>query len=235
MWLSAPNISCVHGFSTRHGGISKPPFDTLNFGGHEDAPDAISHNRNKALAVLGLNEDLVCRLKQVHGTTVHLATPGVLEGDGLVTNVPHLALAIGTADCYPILFHDATNHVIGAAHAGWRGTVGKIVAEVLLQMRALGANPATTQVAIGPGISTDKFEVGTDVLDQFVAAGFPSSCLHYRHINLASANQWVAEQAGVPKENISINGRCSTGPDFFSYRRDKGLTGRMWSVICMSR
>ena len=235
MWLSAPNITCVHGFSTRHGGISKPPFDTLNFGGHEDDPEAISYNRNKALAVLGLNEDMVSRLKQVHGSTVHTAVPGVLEGDGLVTSHPHLALAIGTADCYPILFHDAKHRVIGAAHAGWRGTVGKIVAEVISKMCALGATPATINVAIGPGISTQKFEVGTEVLDQFNTAGFPSACMQNRYIDLAAANQWVAEQAGVPPENISINGRCSTEPDFFSYRRDKGVTGRMWSVICMNR
>ena len=235
MWLTAPNMTCVHGFSTRHGGVSSAPFDSLNMGGHEDDPQAISENRNRALALLGLTEDCVCRLKQVHGVTVHNAQPGVFEGDGLVTNEPLIALAIGTADCYPLLFHDATHRVIGAAHAGWRGTVGKIANEVLTKMMALGAQPHTTHIAIGPGISTEKFEVGDEVVAEFSVAGFPADYLKNRHIDLAAANKWVLMQAGVPAENIYVNGRCSTESDFFSYRRDNGITGRMWSVISMNR
>jgi len=235
MWLFAPNITCTHGFTDRHGGVSQPPFDSLNMGGHEDNLLHISENRNMALTQIGVTEDMVCRLKQVHGTKVQVAQTGLLEGDGLVTRESHIVLAIATADCYPILFHDANHHVIGAAHAGWRGTVGKIVNEVIQQMKQLGAQTESIQVAIGPGISTNSFEVGPEVIEQFRENGFPETCLINNHIDLVGANLFVLSECGIPTANIYVNGRCSTEPDFFSYRRDKGLTGRMWAVIALQQ
>lgn len=234
MWLHAPNITCTHAFSTRHGGISPLPFNSLNLGGSEDSALSISTNRQLAFDTLDLSLDHLCNLKQVHGTTVCLAKRGIQEGDALVTTDRELVLAVSIADCYPILFHDPINHVIGAAHAGWRGTVGKIAARTIDSMMELGASPKNIQVAIGQGISTYKFEVGEEVVDQFRDAGFPNVCIETNHIDLIKSNRFVLENAGVPAQNIWAMNRCTFEHDFFSYRRDKGVTGRMWGLISMS-
>jgi len=233
MWLTAPNINCVHGFSTRHGGVSKAPFDTLNLGGSEDSAENINQNRVIALNELGLNIDNLCNLKQVHSNKVNNAKIGQQEGDALVSNKKGLVLAISIADCYPILFYDEVSCVIGAAHAGWRGTVNRIAETTLKAMIELGANPETTQVAIGQGICQANFEVGAEVIKEFEEKGFPNDCWIKSRIDLVKCNRFVLEQIGITPKNIWTMNRCTHENDFFSYRRDKGKTGRMWAVISM--
>lgn len=234
MWLHAENITCTHGFSTRHGGISPAPFNSLNLGGSDDAPSNMAHNRRLALQALNLLPEQLCFLKQVHGNAVCLAKPGQQQGDALVSNERGLALAISIADCYPVLFHDPINNVIGAAHAGWRGTVAEIAAEVLTRMKTLGADPSTTQVAIGQGICQRNFEVGNEVLAQFAQNGFPESCHDNKnHLDLIKCNIFTLQKNGISSKNIWAMNRCTYEPDFFSYRRDKGVTGRMWALIAM--
>jgi YfiH family protein len=233
MWILSPNISCAHGFSTRHGGVSGYPFNTLNLGGSQDDITNIQTNRALALRTLNLDSNNVCTLKQVHGTEVRFAKIGAQEGDALVTNRRNLILAVSVADCYPILFYDATQQVIGAAHAGWRGTVGKIVANTIYEMAQLGAKPENIQVAVGQGISQKNFEVGNEVLQQFEAAGFPSTCWHANKIDLIKCNTHVLLQNNILEKNIWAMNRCTFEDDFFSYRQDKGITGRMWAVISM--
>lgn len=231
MWLHAPNINCIHGFSLRHGGFSAFPFDSLNLGGTEDDESLIFKNRQLALSNLNLSLNNLCNLKQVHGTRVNIAKPGKEEGDALVTNERGFVLAISIADCYPILFYDETNKVIGGAHAGWRGTVGKIAKNTVEEMIKLGAQPSQIKVAIGQGISQPNFEVGNEVIEQFEQNGFPDTCWKNNKIDLVLCNQWVLEQCNIPKNNIWTMNRCTFENDFFSYRRDKGKTGRMWAVI----
>jgi len=231
MWLQAPNISYLHGFSTRLGGVSSPPFDSLNLGGSEDNKEKISRNRQLALKALKLQHHKLITLKQIHSTRVCLATDGFQEGDALVTDKPGIALAVSVADCYPILLEDSKNKVIAAVHAGWRGTVGGIVKNTLEKMFALGAEAQHIQVAIGQGISVKHFEVGDEVLQQFHEAGFGDAYFENNCINLAACNKkWMLE-AGLPEPNIWNLNRCTFEDDFFSYRRDKGKTGRMWGVI----
>lgn len=234
MWLTAPNIHCSHGFSTRHGGVSREPFNSLNLGGSQDEPKRIAENRQRALHALQLDTHRVATLRQVHGTVVCAPAVQPAEGDALVTNETGWALAVSAADCYPLLFHDKTNGVIGAAHAGWRGTVAGIAANVLTAMTALGAERSQVQVAIGQGICKQHFEVGNDVIEQFEAAGFPQSALTGGHIDLQACNSWLLQRAGVPERNIWCLDRCTFEEDFFSYRRDGGLTGRMWGLIALS-
>src|SRR4051812_24321995 len=164
MWLKSENISCVHGFSTRHGGVSPAPFDSLNLGGSDDLRGNIDQNRKRSLEDLRLSIDELCFLKQVHGITVCDAQRGQQEGDALVTNQKNLVLAISIADCYPVLFYDDVNKVIGAAHAGWRGTVDEISARVIDKMKLLGAEINTIKIAIGQGICEEHFEVGEEVI-----------------------------------------------------------------------
>ena len=210
MWLKAPNISFVHGFSKRHGGTSPAPFGTLNLGGSDDDPENIRNNRSIALRQLGLDYKALCFLKQVHGNEVCIAQPGRQQGDALVSNRRGDVLAVSIADCYPLLFEDHENGVIGAAHAGWRGTVGRIAANTVDAMERLGASRNKIRVAIGQGISQQNFEVGHEVIDQFAANGFPENCWDGKHINLAKCNIFVLTGSGILPQNIwamRINGR----------------------------
>jgi YfiH family protein len=233
MWLKAPNITCIHGFSTRKGGISKAPFDSLNLGGSEDEATNILTNRKRALENLNLSIDNLSYLKQIHSNKVNVAQVGQLEGDALVTDQKNLVLAISIADCYPVLFHDPVNNIIGGAHAGWRGTVALIAKNTIDEMLKLGAETKNMKVAIGQGICQDNFEVGNEVIEQFKNTGFPSSCWKENKIDLMACNKFVALQNGIIENNIWTMNRCTFESDFFSYRRDKGNTGRMWAVISL--
>lgn len=234
MWLKAPNILSLHGFSTRHGGVSSAPYDSLNLGGSEDAPANIAANRKLALQALGLNKAALASLRQVHGTEVCDAKDCQQTGDALVTKEKNMALVISIADCYPLLFEDPVNKVIGAAHAGWRGTVGKIAEHTIQRMEQLGASREHLRVAIGQGISAPNFEVGEEVLHIFHQAGFPSTCFNGNTIDLIACNKYVLLHSGIHHEHIWAMQRCTFESDFFSYRRDKGQTGRMWAVITQS-
>lgn len=233
MWLKASNIDCKHGFSTRHGGVSPAPFNSLNLGGSQDSPENIAANRNLALGLLNLQPSDLSMLRQVHGVHVCTAVHGFQEGDALVTNSKNHILAVSAADCYPILFHDSFNQVIGAAHAGWRGTVQSIAARVIDEMQKLGAEAAKIQVAIGPGISLEKFEVGSEVIEIFRANGFPEYCWQENRVDLIQCNLHVLKQNNILEKNITVLNRCTFENDFFSHRRDKGITGRMWGLITL--
>ena len=233
MWLNAPNISCKHGFSTRLGGVSLAPFDSLNLGGSEDNPENILRNRQTALQALGLDYTNLAYLKQIHSAEVCLAKIGQQQGDALVSNSPGIVLAVSIADCYPILFYDEKNNVIGAAHAGWRGTVNRIAQNTIHRMVELGAEVKHIQVAIGQGISMKNFEVGPEVIAQFKSAGFRETCWKENKIDLVACNKQVLLENSIPEKNTWSMNRCTYESGFFSYRRDKGLTGRMWGMIAL--
>jgi YfiH family protein len=233
MWLHAPNIHCIHGFSDRHGGVSSHPFGSLNLGGSDDNKDHIERNRKLALSELNLSVSNLCNLKQVHGNHVCIAKPGKQEGDAIVTNKKQLSLAVSVADCYPVLFYDEVNSVIGAAHAGWRGTLGKIAENTINAMIKLGAETKHLKIAIGQGICQKNFEVGEDVIKKFREAGFPENCWVENKIDLIACNSFILLQNNILEKNIWAMNRCTFEKDFFSYRRDKGITGRMWGLISM--
>lgn len=231
--LRCPLFRSRHAFFTRHGGVSASPFDSLNFGGREDDPETVEENRRRGLRRVGVTPDAVAWLRQVHGTTVCDARPGVQEGDALCTARPGLALAVSTADCYPILFEDTGGTAVAAAHAGWRGTLGRIAAATVAAMLAHGARLEAIRAAIGPGICGAQYEVGPELVAAFRDAGFPDECFLGRNLDLAAANRFVLRECGLVDGAVWTAGRCSTEPDFFSHRRDRGLTGRMWSVIVL--
>jgi YfiH family protein len=231
--LRCPLLRRRHAFFTRHGGVSEPPFDSLNFGGREDLPEHVEENRRRGLAHLGADPASVAWLRQVHGNEVRDARPGVQEGDALCTTTPGLALAVATADCYPLLFEDHEAGVAAAAHAGWRGTLDRIAAAAVDAMVHRGARRERIVAAIGPGICGPSYEVGAELVSTFRDAGFPERCFLGRHLDLAAANRFVLLESSLKDAQIWSSGRCSTEVDFFSHRRDRGLTGRMWSVIVL--
>ncbi len=149
------------------------------------------------------------------------------EADALITDQLGLAIAVRTADCYPILLADAQNRAVAAIHAGWRGTAAQIVRKTLERMSAeFGTDPRNVLVCIGPGIGVCCYEVGDDVSRQFGLSG-------RTHLDLASENRKQLEAAGVPPLNIEALGVCTfcDAERFFSYRREKEKAGRMTSFI----
>ncbi|MCF8422820.1 MAG: peptidoglycan editing factor PgeF [Bacteroidia bacterium] len=232
-WIKSNHISTTHGFSTRNGGVSPEPFSSLNLGGTEDLPENIDENRKRALTDLNINMEQVSYLNQIHSNIVCEAQVGKQTGDALVTNKKNIALAVGAADCYPVLFYDKKNEVIGAAHCGWKGTLARIVENTIDQMLKLGAEKQYIKVAIGQGISAKNYEVSNDVIQQFKEQNFPETCWNKRQLDLLKANQFVALESGILKENIWSMNRCTTESDFFSYRRDHCKTGRMWAIIML--
>ncbi|QLG11911.1 peptidoglycan editing factor PgeF [Deinococcus sp. D7000] len=235
MLLNAPHLTAPHAFSTRAGGVSVGAYRGLNLDDREDDAPLVTENRRRLAAALGFDAAQVARLDQVHGTDVIVVTgPGLWSGDALVSATPGVLLAIGTADCYPLLLEDPAAGVIGAAHAGWKGTLGRIAEKSVQAMTELGARPGRIRAAVGPGICGERYGVGAEVAAQFMAAGL-GDFVHQRggqpHLDLAGANRAVLREAGLPDNNIWLSGRCSTEPEFYSYRRDAGKTGRMWAVI----
>jgi YfiH family protein len=233
MWLHAPNINCIHGFSTRSGGISPTPYNSLNLGGSDDTSENINKNRELALKELGLATADLSLLKQVHGNRVCIAKRGKQEGDSQVTTEAGLVLVIGVADCYPILFYDEHNKVAGAAHAGWRGTLSGITSNTVREMEKLGAKRDHIKVAIGQGICRNNFEVGPEVLEAFKKAGFPENCFSANKLDLVECNLFILRQNNILDKNMWAMNRCSFENEFFSHRRDKGKTSRMWGLIVM--
>ncbi|GGL82371.1 laccase domain protein [Deinococcus aerolatus] len=235
MLLTAPHLNAPHAFSTRVGGVSVGAYRGLNLDDREDDTPLVAENRRRLAAALGFDAAHFARLDQVHGTSVIAVDgPGLWTGDALVSRTPGVLLAIGTADCYPLLLEDPEAGVIGAAHAGWKGTLGRIAQNTVQAMCALGARPERIRAAVGPGICGERYGVGAEVAGKFAEAGL-GDFIHERggqpHLDLAGANRAVLLGAGVNEENIWLSGRCSTESDFYSYRRDAGETGRMWAVI----
>jgi hypothetical protein len=182
-------------------------------------------------------------VKQVHSSRVLTWRPGAGRGpalasmgeaDGLITDAAGAWLTIRTADCVPILFADPERGVIGAAHAGWRGTVANIAGAVLVQMAArFGTQPEDVVVAIGPAIGRCCFEVGPEVAGQF-QPWWPETRLGHikTHVDLSETIVRQLTQAGVPLEGIDAEAPCTKcGGEFHSYRRDGERAGRMHSGI----
>ncbi len=166
--------------------------------------------------------------RQTHSTNVcWVDTFGeVPDTDAVITDKPGLCIAVKTADCIPVLLFDQRQHRIAAIHAGWRGTVGRIVEKALQLMQSRAED---ISAIIGPGISLESFEVGDEVYEQFLQAGFPMQRLAKRyakwHINLKDANRWVLESNGITNIQVSDIDTLTT-PDFYSARRDTINTGR---------
>ncbi|MFP4324158.1 MAG: polyphenol oxidase family protein, partial [Anaerolineales bacterium] len=171
MWAATP---LTHGVFSRQGGISQAPYTGLNLGGTVgDVPDAVAENHRRAYASLGLDAARACTVWQVHGADTVIAngpTPNrkwINRADGMVTNQPGVPLMMRFADCVPLLFFDPVQHVIGIAHAGWRGTLNGAQTSVIETMQsAFGSQPADIQVGIGPSIGPDDYQVGEEVVAQ---------------------------------------------------------------------
>jgi YfiH family protein len=236
----------THAFCTRRGGVSRAPYDGLNVGDLVgDAEEDLLQNLNRVKDAFAIPDGRLILMRQVHGDRIQVIDEdGPLpECDGLITDRPGVALGVRTADCVPIFFVDRTRRVIGAAHAGWRGTALGIAARMVATLaERFSSRPEDIQAVIGPAIGPCCYEVDAPVLAAFSA--IPGSGRFFRPcreegrwmVDLALANRLRIRQAGVPSENIYASGLCTACRQdlFFSHRAAGGRAGRQISLIMLS-
>ncbi len=255
-WLAAPVLSGVrHGFSTRLGGVSPAPWDSLNLRpGTADGRDALLENYRRFCVCLGTEPERTVLSKQVHETTVRAcaaddAGKGLFRdrdfsADALITNEPGLALFVFSADCGTILLHAPESGAVGAVHAGWRGCAGGIAEKTVRELaRLYGANPANLRAALGPCIGQCCFETDADVPDSMRAALGDAAEPYLKrrgpkwHVDLEGLNRLWLLRAGVLPERIDTSGLCTAcRPDlFWSHRKMGEARGvQCAAVVCPS-
>ncbi|MFD2173302.1 peptidoglycan editing factor PgeF [Rhodobacter lacus] len=228
--LTAPALAGTpHGFFTRKGGASSGVFAGLNCGhGSSDQTEAVALNRARVAEAMGVAPAAMVGVWQVHSADV-IAVDAPLEGavqaDGLVTATPGLLLTVLTADCQPVLFADRRAGVIGATHAGWRGSLDGILEETLAAMERLGAQRADITAVIGPCISQRAYEVGHDFMENFLVeddgnarffAGGPNGKPMF---DLPAYSLERLRRAGVGRAEWTRHCTYSDPERFYSYRR----------------
>lgn len=235
----------IHGVFTRRGGVSPVPWNSLNLGGTVgDEPAHVRENQSRLLSSVGRDMDTVYDVWQVHGKDVVIANAprslgtAHIKADAILTDRPGLTLLMRFADCVPILFHDPVRDVVGIVHAGWLGTVHRVVQDTVRTMQArYGSKPEDIRVGIGPSIGPDHYEIGRDVvlrinnelpeIADYVLRETGGHC----YFDLWLANSLQLQQVGVKAIEISeVCTACHT-EDWFSHRAEKGHTGRFGAII----
>ena len=250
----------VLAFSTmRHGGASTGAYAEMNINYYcGDDPQAIAENRRLLCSELEIADSQLLYPHQTHGCKVVeidrelLALPSGeqqqrLDGvDAVVTRQRGICIGVSTADCIPIIIYDPLHHAVAAVHAGWRGTVGRIVQKAVAEMAArFGSEAGSMSAVIGPGISKKNFEVGWEVWQQFADAGFAmgeisdsakrNDCGRRPHIDLPRCNKLQLIEAGLSLHAVTECGICTydNAADFFSARRLGIDSGRIFTGVML--
>ncbi len=258
VWLSFPKLDFAkikNAFTTRIGGVSGGHLGSMNMSfANGDDIDNVKENYNRICSCLGIEPSRMVFSKQTHTTNVRVVTANDIgkgfikerdytDVDGLITNLPNVALVTHYADCVPLLFYDPIKQVVAASHSGWRGTVGQIGAVTVQKMQEnFGCNPSDIIAAIGPCIKQCCYEVDTPVIDalkqidslnvnDFIKQVDDS---HYM-LNLSEANRQILINAGVKNENIDIADVCTCCNSRFlhSHRATNGKRGIMAAIIAL--
>ncbi|WP_307894311.1 peptidoglycan editing factor PgeF [Bacillus swezeyi] len=242
------------GFTTKNGGESKPPFQSLNTGLHvQDDEQHVTHNREEIADILQTDLNDWVFADQTHEDRIQKVTDehrgkGALQygtalaaTDGLYTDRYNIFLALCFADCVPVYFYDPVRSLVGIAHAGWKGTVKGIAGKMVdTWISREGSNPADIHAVIGPSIGACCYIVDDHVinkvrnlpLQQEDKAFLPIKEGEYR-LELKEVNRQLLLHAGIPNDQIKVSSLCTSCEHslFFSHRRDQGKTGRMMSFI----
>lgn len=244
-----------HAFTTRLGGVSKGEFSSMNMAFNRgDSVESVTENYKRFCASAGFDYESLTASAQDHNTFVRAVTsadrgvgiykPRDLQSvDALITNEKGVTLVTYYADCTPLFFVDTKNKAIGLAHAGWRGTVGRIGEKVVRKMIELyGTDPADIKAAIGPAISVCCYEVDKPCADNFLALDdletsrfvFPKENGKFM-IDLLETNRQVLIKSGVKPENITISDLCTNCNSelLWSHRATKGHRGTMSAFMCI--
>jgi len=242
----------IAGFSTRNGGVSRPPYNSLNLGlNTEDQLAQVEGNRSTFARAFDVPPHQLLTVKQVHGTDLLLIdepNPDLshflsLEVDAIVTNQAGIMIGVLVADCFPVLIWDGEKKVAAAVHVGWRGAAKGILGKVVAAMvRNFSCSAEQLKAAIGPGIGAHKYEVDRPVRDAFrQGAGFwneisSETRLGHWQLDIALSCRLQLEQAGLRETDIETAKECTCcHPElFFSYRRDQGKTGRQLGFLLIS-
>ncbi|MDR3057471.1 MAG: peptidoglycan editing factor PgeF [Prevotella sp.] len=241
----------VFSFSTSvKGGVSTGNYASFNLSPYSgDDPDCVNKNQEHFANITGVSVENLYIPYQTHKDQVQIIDEAFMQKtdlekatllngvDAVVTDQKNIYIGITTADCVPILIFDPKLNILAAIHAGWKGTVAKIVQKTVLKMQEhFNSSPHDLLAGIGPCISQKYFEVGDEVVEAFVNAGFSIegiSCQNTvtgkRHIDLEYANKLLLMESGIPSENIETANLCTySNPDkFFSARRQSIHSGRM--------
>ena len=244
-----------HAFSTRLGGVSRGEFTSMNLAFNRgDNPDAVTENYRRFCQSAGFDFESLTASAQDHHTFVRAVTrenrgvgiykPRDMESvDAIITNESGVTLVTYYADCTPLFFVDTKNRAIGLAHAGWRGTVGRIGEKTVEKMTGLyGTNPADIKAAIGPAISVCCYEVDKPCADNFYALEgldsgqfvFPKENEKYM-VDLPEANRQILVAAGVLPQNITVSDVCTNCNSelLWSHRATKGHRGTMCAFLSL--
>jgi polyphenol oxidase len=227
-------------FSGRVGGLSGPPYESLNLGlGVHDDPATVHANRAALARACGLPPDRLIFMRQTHSADVWHAGLGAHEPpgpvDAMFTDVPGQALCVLVADCVPVLVADPVARIVGAAHAGREGLARGVVPALITAMTAAGAAPARMHAATGPSICGGCYEVPRELQARVSAVVSAARCDTFAGTTgLDIAAGVRAQLAGAGVVNITADGRCTReSDDLYSHRRD-GLTGRFAGLVWMS-
>jgi YfiH family protein len=245
--FSAPNVGAL--MSTRAGGVSLPPFDSLNLRPEVgDDPLAVAENRRRLAVAAGVEP---VRLDQVHGRELVVLDAALLQAsrasplpraDASLSTMPGVACEVQVADCLPVLFAHRAGRGVAAAHAGWRGLAAGIVEHTLAQLcEACSAPPQDIEVWLGACIGPGQFEVGADVLDAFGASAQQPGP---RFAVGQAPDKWLADLSGLARDRLMAAGvtqvqgndgssawcTVSNPSRFFSFRRER-LSGRMSALV----
>ncbi len=242
----------AHFCTTRYGGVSVGNYASFNIGPY-CGDNAVNRKQNLHILShkIGIDPEKIIIPFQTHESVVKIIDESFfdlnekakfefLNGvDGLITQQKGICIGVTTADCVPVTVYDKKKHIIGIAHAGWRGTCKKITSKLIDKMITdFGSNPENIFAAIGPSISVNVYNVGEDVIKAFDTAGFPINKFskfrenHY-YLDLWKANEWLLTEMGVPVHHIEIAGICNftEHEKFFSARRLGIKSGRMLNGI----
>ena len=240
--------------TTRQGGYSEGRYGEFNINRYcGDSEDAIRQNRSLLCRHLGISDDRLIMPHQVHLTEMAVIDEAFLqlsdeerlarlEGvDALMTDVAGVCIGVSTADCIPVLLFDPVHQAGCAIHAGWRGTVQRIVEKAVAKMTAVyGTHPADLVAQIGPGIHLDSFEVGDEVYDAFAREGFRMELISKKyekwHIDLPECNRQQLLSVGIPASQIAVSPVCTfqQSDRFFSARRLTVNSGRIFTGIVIT-
>ena len=236
-----------HAYFMRHGGVSPKPWQSLNVGLGQDDPERVTENRLRAFRSIDLDPASIFDVWQVHSKKVvctnaaRRAGDDYQKADGILTDNASITLFMRFADCVPILLFDPRLKVVGILHAGWQGTLNKIVLSAINKLNlAYHSKPSDIIAAIGPSIGPDHYVVGDDVADQIrnVFGSQTKYILQNRNgktfFDLWNSNRMLLKEAGVSQ--IEVSGLCTACHvvDWFSHRQERGRTGRFGAFISLN-